>query len=82
MLTYHNDIARTGQNLTEQILTTTNVKTSFGLLFSVSVDGLVDGQPLIKTQVPIPGMGLHNVLYVVTENVTVYAFDADNGSLL
>ena len=82
VLTYHNDIARTGQNLTEQILTTTNVKTSFGLLFSVSVDGLVDGQPLIKTQVPIPGMGIHNVLYVVTENDTVYAFDADNGSSL
>jgi hypothetical protein len=82
VLTYHNDLARTGQNLTEQILTTTNVKTSFGLLFSVSVDGLVDGQPLIKTQVPIPGMGIHNVLYVVTENDTVYAFDADNGSSL
>jgi hypothetical protein len=82
VLTYHNDLARTGQNLTEQILTTANIKTSFGLLFSVSVDGLVDGQPLIKTQVPIPGMGIHNVLYVVTENDTVYAFDADNGSSL
>jgi hypothetical protein len=82
VLTYHNDLARTGQNLTEQILTTTNVKTSFGMLFSVSVDGLVDGQPLIKTQVPIPGKGIHDVLYVVTENDTVYAFDADNGSPL
>jgi hypothetical protein len=78
VLTYHNDNARTGQNLTEQILTPSNVKTSFGQLFQDSVDGLVDAQPLIKTQVTIPGMGTHNVLYVVTENDTVYAFDADS----
>ena len=78
VLTYHNDNARTGQNLTEQTLTTSNVKTSFGQLFQDSVDGLVDAQPLIKTQVSIPGQGTHNVLYVVTENDTVYAFDADN----
>ena len=78
VLTYHNDNARTGQNLTEQTLTTSNVMTSFGQLFQDSVDGLVDAQPLIKSQVSIPGQGTHNVLYVVTENDTVYAFDADN----
>jgi hypothetical protein len=77
VLTYHNDIERTGQNLTEQTLTPSNVKTSFGQLFEDSVDGLVDAQPLIKTQVAIPGQGTHNVLYVVTENDSVYAFDAD-----
>ncbi|MFZ2061813.1 MAG: hypothetical protein WAU82_12430 [Candidatus Binatus sp.] len=77
VLTYHNDIERTGQNLTEQTLTPSNVKTSFGQLFQDSVDGLVDAQPLIKTQVAIPGKGTHNVLYVVTENDSVYAFDAD-----
>ncbi len=77
VLTYHNDIERTGQNLTEQILTPTNVKSSFGQLFHDSVDGLVDAQPLIKTNVSIPGQGTHNVVYVVTENDTVYAFDAD-----
>jgi len=88
VLTYHNDNARDGQNQTESILTTTNINNvtnpmpAFGQLFHVSVDGLVDGQPLIKTQVSIPGQGLHNVLYVVTENDTVYAFDADNGSPL
>jgi hypothetical protein len=84
VLTYHNDIARTGQNLTESILTPSNINNvanptpSFGQLFQDSVDGLVDGQPLIKTQVSIPDQGVHNVLYVVTENDTVYAFDADS----
>ena len=78
VLTYHNDNARTGQNLTEQTLTTSNVKTSFGKLFEDSVVGLVNAQPLIKTQVTIPGKGTHNVLYVVTEHDNVYAFDADS----
>ena len=78
MLTYHNDIERTGQNLTEQTLTTTNVKTSFGKLFEDSVVGKVDAQPLIKKQVTIPGKGIHNVVYVVTEHDNVYAFDADS----
>jgi len=77
VLTYHNDNARTAQNLAEQTLTPANVKTSFGKLFEDSVDGLVDAQPLIKTQVNIPGHGIHNVLYAVTENDSVYAFDAD-----
>jgi len=78
VLTYHNDNARTGQNLTEQTLTTSNVKTSFGKLFEDSVVGRVDAQPLIKKQVTIPGKGTHNVLYVVTEHDNVYAFDADS----
>ena len=88
MLTYHNDNARTGQNLTEQILTTANINNvtnpspTFGKLYELAVDGRVDGQPLIKTQVSIGGV-THNVLYVVTENDTVYAFDADsNGASL
>ncbi|HKN14941.1 MAG TPA: hypothetical protein VJX68_17265 [Candidatus Binatus sp.] len=84
VLTYHNDIGRTGQDLTESILTTTNINNvtnptpAFGKLYELGVDGLVDAQPLIKTQVAIPGKGTHNVLYVVTENDSVYAFDADS----
>jgi hypothetical protein len=78
VLTYHNDNARTGQNLTEQTLTTTNIKSSFGKLFELPVDGKVDAQPLIKTQVAIPNKGTHDVLYVVTEYDSVYAFDADS----
>ena len=83
VLTYHNDIERTGQNLSEQILTTSNVNSgTFGKLFEISVTGKVDAQPLVKTQVSIPGMGIHDVLYVVTEHDLVYAFDADSGATL
>jgi hypothetical protein len=81
--TYHNDIARTGQNLQETILTTSNVNsTNFGKLFSVSVDGIIDAEPLYLSSVPISGKGTHNVLYAVTENDSVYAFDADAGTVL
>ena len=78
--TYHNDVARTGQNLSESILTPANVNSSnFGKLFVVSTDGKVDGQPLYLGGVAIAGKGTHNVLYVVTEHGSVYAVDADTG---
>jgi hypothetical protein len=81
VLTWHNDNARTGQNLQETALTLTNVNSStFGKLFTVSVDGKVDAQPLYVESVAIPGLGPRNVLYVVTENDSAYAFDADNGT--
>jgi len=81
--TYHYDTARTGQNLSETMLTPSNVNSSsFGKLFVISVDGRVDAQPLYLTQVSIPNKGTHNVLYVETEHASVYGFDADNGTLL
>jgi hypothetical protein len=83
VVTYHNDIARTGQNLQETTLTTSNVNSSkFGKLFTLPVDGVVDAEPLYLAGVSIPGQGKHNVLYVVTENDSAYAFDADTGTLL
>jgi hypothetical protein len=83
VLTYHNDVARTGQNLTETVLTTSNVNsTTFGKLGFYSVDGLVDAEPLYASSVPIPGNGTHNVLIVSTEHDSVYAFDADSGATL
>ena len=83
VLTWHNDNARTGQNLQESILTPANVHAStFGKLFMVGVDGLVDGQPLYVPGLTIPGQGLHNVLYIATEHDSVYAVDADNGTVL
>jgi hypothetical protein len=77
VLTYHNDVARTGQNLNESTLTTANVKSaSFGLVGNLSVDAGVDAEPLYVSNLTLAG-GVHNVVYVVTENDSVYAFDAD-----
>jgi len=79
VLTWHNDNARTGQNLQEKRLTPAKVKSStFGRLGTLSVDGKVDAQPLYVPAVPIPSQGVHNVLYVATEHDSVYAFDADS----
>ncbi len=78
VLTAHNDIARTGQNLNETVLTTSNVNASqFGQLFSLHIDGDPYAQPLYVSQVPIPGQGTHNVVYAATSKDMVYAFDAD-----
>jgi len=83
VVTYHNDVARTGQNLHETVLTTRNANSSnFGKLFAFPVDGIIDAQPLYLSGVSFPGKENHNVVYAVTENDSVYAFDADAGSLL
>jgi len=80
--TYHNDVGRTGQNLTETTLTPTNVNSqSFGLLRSLLVDGKVDAEPLYLHQLSIAG-GVHNVVFVVTEHDSVYAFDSNTGAKL
>jgi hypothetical protein len=82
MVTYHYDNSRTGLNPKETILTTANVNsTKFGKLDLISVDGLVDAEPLYLSAVTVGGQ-THNVLYVVTEHDSVYAFDADNGTQL
>jgi hypothetical protein len=83
VLTWHNDNARTGQNLQETILTPANVTAStFGRLLTLTLDGRVDAQSLYVSSVAIPGQGTHRVVYVVTEHDSVYALDADNGATL
>jgi hypothetical protein len=81
VLTYHNNNARTGEDLAEAILSPANVNpTQFGKLFTDAVDGAIYAQPLYMAKVAIPGQGLHNVVFVATENDSVYAFDADHPS--
>lgn len=82
VLTYHYDTMRTGQNLTETVLTPSNVTSaSFGLLHLLAADGPVDAAPLLASKLTIGGV-LHNVVYIATENDSVYAYDADTAALL
>ena len=84
--THHNDNYRTGWNSTESILTPANVNPAqFGLLSTTALDDEVDAQPLIVPGVTITAgknQGLHDVAYVVTANDTVYAIDANSGTVL
>lgn len=83
VVTYHNDTARTGQNLNETLLTTSTVSMStFGKIRLFPTDGKVDAQPLYLSGLAIPGQGTHNVLYVATEHDSVYGFDTETGVAL
>ena len=77
MLRWHNDLAGTGQNQSETALTTSNVnQNSFGKKATYQLDDQSFTQPLFVSNVPFPGAGPNDAVYVATENNTVYAFDA------
>jgi hypothetical protein len=84
--TYHYDNYRTGWNQNETTLTPFNVNSSsFAVLESVPVDDQVDAQPLYMPGVNITAgayPGTHNVVYVATEGNTVFAIDAQSGTIL
>jgi IPT/TIG domain len=78
--TWRYDVSRSGINSKEYALTPQNVATSsFGKLFSCAVDGQVFAQPLWVANLAVGG-AKHNVVFVATENDSLYALDADNGS--
>lgn len=77
VLTYHNDNGRTGQYAAETTLAPSNVNASlFGKKFAQPVDGYVYAQPLYVPGLTIRGQA-HDVVFVVTESNSIYAFDAN-----
>lgn len=78
--TYHNHLSRDGANTEEFGLNPATVTAStFGKLFSCSVDGAVYAQPLWVPNLTISS-ARHNVVFVATQHDTLYAFDADSNA--
>jgi fibronectin type 3 domain-containing protein len=75
-----------GVNSNETVLTPANVNsTSFGKLFSTTVDGQVYAEPLYMENVVITtgaNQGTHNVVFVATQNDSLYAIDSNTGAIL
>jgi hypothetical protein len=84
--TYHYDNYRTSWNSEETTLTVSAVQSSsFGMLEKVTLDDTVDAQPLVVPNVTITAgssPGVYNVVYVVTENNSIYAINTANGKVL
>jgi hypothetical protein len=77
--TWRYDNTHEGQNTHETALTPDNVNAkSFGKLFSLSVDSTVYAQPLYVPGLKMKDGLVHNVLFIATENDSVYAYDADS----
>jgi len=79
VLTWRYDLGHAGQNTKETALTPANVNAnSFGKLFRLPVDSTVYAQPLYAPGLKMSDGLVHNVLFVATENDSIYAFDADS----
>ena len=86
-LTRNVDGFRTGANNAEFVITPNTITNGLGpkkfqKITEYNVDDMVESQPLVKTNVNIPGQGSHDVVYVATMNNSVYAFDAHTGNTL
>ena len=80
VFTYHNDSARTGQNLKEYALSPATVNSAtFGVLFSCPADGYLYASPLYVANLNVGGQ-TRNVVFIATEHNSVYAFDADSSA--
>ena len=83
---YRYDAVSWGMNPNETVLTPANVVAgSFGKQFTTQVDGQVLAQPLYMSGLDITTgayPGTHNVVFVATENDSLYAIDAGNGEIL
>jgi alpha-glucosidase len=82
VLTHHNGNDRTGSNLQETVLNTSNVNGSaFGRLLSVPLDGNSFGQPLYVSQVRSQGE-MRPMVFVATSHNSVYGIDASSGVVI
>jgi hypothetical protein len=80
--TFLGNNARTGAQIQERVLTPANVNsTTFGLAWSMALDGGIWTQPLYLNALTVNGAP-HNVVFETTAQDSVYAIDADNGALL
>jgi outer membrane protein assembly factor BamB len=71
------NLQRTGANLEETFLTPALVgSASFGKLYCQPVDDELYAQLLYVSGVDVAGKGKHDVIYAMTVNDSVYAFDA------
>jgi hypothetical protein len=81
VLTYYNNVERTGVQPTETILTPASVSSgNFGRLRTFSVDGYLYAQPLYVNQFLMPDGTTHNIVFASTSHASVYAFDADGNN--
>jgi hypothetical protein len=78
IVTHRGDSFRSGVNRFERTLTHDNVRSAFGKLYEIPVDGQVYAQPLYVPGAEITGSSQpRNVLIVATMKNHLYAFDAD-----
>ena len=66
------------------MLTASSFPSTFGILKTVQLDDQVDAQPLVVpgSQIANGSLTTDDVVYVATENNTVYAIDASTGAIL